>query len=188
MLSKSSKIIVPPVTLTSRNSTINIPVPSNFYNKFPIECQKIVVLFGLYSVIQFPGNNDNFDDFCQWYVTLENLAEHLDKSSAIELVEFLPVLANAKKMFLTDEQYDITCHFYAGLKEWLRHWEDNLDTSELQKSEYAIYEGAAVEAKRRYELMSALFSRNLVDKVFFPNTNLSWLLAQTSIFWGSTLR
>ncbi|MBD0263216.1 MAG: hypothetical protein ICV78_10965 [Tolypothrix sp. Co-bin9] len=142
------------------------------------------MLLGLYSLVQFPSNNDNFDECSSWYENFLNFSEQLDKSSAIELIEFLPALASAKKMFLTDEQCDITRRYYTGMSKWLRCWEDNVETSELQKSEYAIYEGAAVEAKRRYELISALFSRDLVDKIFFPNTNLSWLLAQTSIFWG----
>ena len=180
-----NKIIVPPFTLTNGSSQIKVLVPSDFYNRFPVEYQKFAILIGLYGIVQFGAiDNDKFDNYCRWRINLENLAEYLDKKSVIEIIGLLPAFGEFKNVFKSDKERDLTIDFYTGLKEWLHHWEDNLDTSDIQFSYYAAYEGFAIEAKRRYELISALFSRKQIDETLFINPNLAWLLAQTSIFWG----
>lgn len=74
---------------------------------------------------------------------------------------------------------------YAALKEWLWTWEQNIVADKLQNHPlYSIFESLAMTSRRRYDMISALFARNLVDDLIFSTPEIAWILSELSIFWS----
>lgn len=171
-----TQLIFPPIVL--QNNGVKIINSNKNMFAVPHECHEIGTLISLYHNIQAIGYNEieTFQEYVKFQEYLEILGAYLDKAKTLQLLAVLPICSELLRTESSKE-------YYQGMFLWLHCWENNSSTTHLQSSDWKHYEPFAILSKRRYELISALFSRKKVDEILFINPNLAWILAETSIFW-----
>ncbi len=181
-----SLIIVPPVIFITANRPFDfiyyyeLEVNSSFYCLNEKEREFTTQLL-LYEKLQ-SYENIKFSEFdthglSDWDTFRNALADRLTKKTANDIIQFLPRLFNQQIKTKRLEVED----FYKGYASWLVHWDNNLDTSSLKKSNWQWIEGCAFLAKKRYELIYELFNKELVEKSMFLTPQYAWLMCETSI-------
>jgi hypothetical protein len=173
------EIIVPPVKI----GDLYLEIPYQLYIKNPEN-----VLFSGLVLLLFFIQEQPIENKIVWLLQLENLSQVLDKSTAIKLIEIIPVFGKVNG-FLDDKLAETNIvNQYTAIKEWLWVWEQNIVANKLQTHPvYSVYESLAMTSRRRYDMISALFARNLVDKTLFSTPEIAWILSECAIFWATIL-